>query len=670
MAWNRNYAGALQLLLRASVRGTDTVLYNQALVLGRLKRYESAEQLLRTVPNFLHSSVNQGIYRCLQGDAAGGVQMLENAVGRDASGKQAFNRALAYLQLNRPEDASRAIEEAIRQRGNEPVYKLVKGDVLLQRGKDKEALALYRSLEGIPDVARMLPLRIGNALVQQKQYADAVLLFERHLQTGDRMHHYAAHYGLGNAFYGLRDFKRAAIEYRLATQFKPQSALAHVGLGNALCSQRDYKASRQAYETAIQHDPANPYAHLGLGVVAYRQGQFESATEAFEKAGPLFNTKDPSLSDIFLSRALNRMETNQLRPALSDFLIAVQLDNKNPAVYAGISEVYRRNENFLQSLRYIQEAIRLDPRNDHLLTNQGNLFLKVNSMDEAYPLFRYALNHNPHNLNALNGLGVALLEKDQFGPAEALYDSLLARGHQKAFLFNNRGIVRSYIALKLEKEKQLSDARQYYYKAQKDFEKAQKIDSTRKFYQNNLGNVFKNVKDFNSAVRSYQSYLSKTAINNMGVLFASNAKGDVSKHYLNIAIDLDSSNRVFHYNRYKVYSEYYMDSLAIRKDLHRAEGLIATESISAKYSKDGYINIYLYDYDFDKYEYPGDHFFPIRMEAAPLPDYLPLDELVTMVVRPEVGAAPKVSPPVRVVSRRMPRSPRARNLGSTRCPVF
>lgn len=117
-----------------------------------------------------------------------------------------------------------------------------------------------------------------------------------------------------------------------------------------------------------------------------------------------------------------------------------------------------------------------------------------------------------------------------------------------------------------------------------------------------------------------------------------------------------------------------------------------TNSISAKYSRDGYINIYLYDYDFDAYDYPADHHFSIQQEPSHLPDLLPVNDFIMMpepadlapVARPlpvkptaasvQNGDSPRpavsVAPPKRA---RMPKPANARRVrgwGSTRCPVF
>jgi tetratricopeptide (TPR) repeat protein len=668
LARNKNYAGALQLLQRASAgRPSDTLLYNQAIILSRLKRYEEASSLLQQIPGFSQAQANQGVFFCMSGDLKVGLALLENTAGGKGADKIAFNRAVAYLHSNLFDEALRAASEAVRMRSGESAYRLVKGDALLGLGKCREALHLYEGIEKEPELAKMLPVRIGNALLGLKQYEEAAEQFTNYLLSGDRTFQATARFGLANAYYGQKEFAKAVAEYRRAVQFRPQWVQARTGLGNALCSIRDYRSARIEFETALTLEPDNQHIHLGLGVVSHRQGLQEEAMEHFMRAPDLFNEKEKLLADCFLSRGLTRLEINQLDSALVDLSVAMRLNKDHPAAYAGASEVYRKKDSFRYTLAYLEKAIRLSPQNDKMLTNKGNMYLKSGNMEEAYDNFSWALHHNRKNLNALNGLSISLLEKDRIEQAEYVLDSVINRGHHKAFLYNNRGIVRSYLALKHEKQKDFHNAKQYYYRSIRDYERSQDLDSTHKTYFNNLGNVYKNTEEFDKAVKSYLGHLDKSAINNLGVLYARNAKAEFGRHYLDIALTLDSASLVYQFNRYKVYNEFFKDSLAKRPDILQAQNLMPTNSISAKYSKDGYINIYLYDYDFDRYEFPGDHYFPIQTDAPTPPEYRPLDDLLSMeiLIDPSKVRAPESN---RVATQRMPKPRRTRLAGSTKCP--
>lgn len=705
-------AQALGLLTKAGqTRPSDTLTYNRALVLLKLKRFDEAAAALQKANTFAHAQLNLGGLQCRQGDWAGGLKTLQAAPAtREWADEKAVNIALAQYQLGQFKEAERTLSGAAGA-----TAQLLRADLALVQGFYADALKAYKALENDETYGTVMPVRMGNALLGMRKFDDAVALFEQYLTGNDRSAHGAARLGMANARYGQREFGRAAAEYRAALQLMPQSTAARTGLANALASNRDYRSARVQYETVLRQDPASLNARMGLGVVAFRQGNLPESMGHLRQITARLDPSNPDHADAYLHQGLASLSISRFDTARRALEIVSRLRPGDPSAFSGLSEVYRRQDLYGQALEMLQQAINKTAEHHwpgaqpppelsaktraRMQANRGSLLLKLNLMDQAYPVFREALKDDPSNLNALNGVAVSLLEMDQLDKAHGLYDSLINRGHRRAFLLNNRGIVRSYMALQLDKKKQTEEARKYYTLARQDYEKAQQMDTSRRFYQNNLGNVLKNLNLYDEAVKSYQAYMSRSAINNMGVLYAANRKPDFSRYYLNLAIELDSNNLIYQYNRVKLYRTFYPDSLNRKPNLLAAERRLPTQSISAKYSRDGYINIYLYDYDFDVYDYPPDHRFPLAMEPPRPPDLLAIDDFVTMpepadpapttatvapsAVKPGPATAPEISTPP-VATRpavagtpakrsRMPKPARPRRStrwGSTRCPTF
>ena len=704
-------------------RPSDTVAYNRALVLIKLKRVDEAATALTRLTSFAHAQLNLGILQCRTGNWETGLKTLLSAPSTAQwATEKAINIALAQYQLGHYEAATHALDAA----GSGPITQLLRGDLALVQGQYAGALATYKGLLDDETYGRVMSVRIGNALLGLRQFAEAANQFNTYLESGDRTAQpglarpglaqpASARLGLAHSLYGQHEYGRAIVAYRAAVQLFPQSAAARTGLANAFASNRDYRSARTHYEAALKQHPANLDAALGLGVVAYRQGNIAEANTYFEQISTRLEPTNPDHADAFLHQGLMALGKSRYDTARQALDIAARLRPGDPSAFLGLSEVFRRQELYGQALDMLQQAIIKTA--DHgwsgaastpamsaktrarMLANQGSLLLKLNRLDQAYPVFKAALTDDPGNINALNGIAVSLLETDQLDKANSLYDSLISRGNHKAFLHNNRGIVRAYTAMQFDKKNRPEQARQLYQQAKTDFEKAQQLDTTRQFYQNNLGNVLKNLEQYDEAVKCYQAYLSKSAINNMGVLYAANRKPDFSRYYLNLAIDLDSTNLVYQSNRVKLYRAFFADSLAGKPKLLAAERRLPTNSISAKYSRDGYINIYLYDYDFDAYDYPADHHFPVKPEPPRSPDLLLVNDFIMMpepaelapVARPVTSRAAGIAiPPTNklvpvsatskaVVSSaspkrsRMPKPTKARRSGrwgSTRCPVF
>ncbi len=699
-ASNRN-APALGLLNRATtLRPSDTLAYNRALVLIHLKKFEEAAAVLTKHRAFAHAALNLALLQCRTGQPEAGLKAIQqaSATGEWANVKQ-VNIALVQYGLGQYGPAQQTLDAG----ATGATAQLMRADLALIQGEYAGALNQYNELLSDETYGPIMPVRIGNALLGLHEFDRAEEQFSRYLQGGNRVAFAQARLGLANALYGQGNYDRAAAEYRTAVQLMPYSEVARTGLGNAYASKRDYRNARIHYEAALKQQSATPNAMLGLGVVAFRQGKFEEAAQLFGAISTMLEATNPDHADAFLHQGLMALTQSRYDTARQALQLAAQLRPGDPSAYSGLSEVFRKQEQFGRSLDALQEALAKSPdesdkpqkqtktgqrhwpsanqnhwptaNQNHwpgdtpppgrrvkervpekqpdvvaahpisdkikarMLANQGSLLMKMNLMDQAYPVFREAIKHDPSNLNALNGLAVSLLEMDKLDKANAIYDSLISHGNHRAFLHNNRGIVRAYMAMQYEKRNQPERARQLYEGAKADYERAQKLDTSRRFYQNNLGNILKNLGKYTEAIKSYEGYLSKSAINNLGVLYAASGKPDFSRYYLNLASKLDSSNQIFRYNQVKLYRRSFADSLTANPGLLAAERRVPANSISAKYSRDGFVNIYLYDYDFDAYDYPGDHRFPVQPDIPRAPDLLPVDDFVTM---PE--PTPKLAP--------------------------
>ncbi len=672
-----NFRAALPMLQRAGL-ANDTVRYNLALIELGLHHPERAAQLLRTTPGFPLAGFNLGVAECQAGDYENGLLDLTTATRTaESADKLAFNKGLAHLRLNALDGrnnvgtAEQQFHEAVRLNPTELRYRMARGDALMAQRRYDDALKSYR--QALDETSHpALYARMGQAALATRQYEKAAEFFEEYLRSPDRSQHFGALLGLGHATYRLEQYVKAGLFYKKAIQVSPGSVKGHVGLANTLCSEHKYRDAARAYDQALRLDSTSQAAHLGRAIVSFRLGEFKVAVRHFKLAGDVLDPTNRDHFDFFVSRGFAILRAGgRGQEAEPFFLTALKMNNKSPVAWAGLSEAHIKAQSFTAALDYAEQALKRDYSNDHLLTNRANLLLKFDYFDRAHQTFAQAVSTNPRNVNALNGLGVTLLEMDEMEQALHLYDSLIART-PRAFLFNNRGIVKSYLGLRTEKAKEHRRAQNYYHLSLKDFQQAQDMDSARLFYNNNAGNVYKNISDFDNAVRSYEAYLSKTAINNMGVLFANASKEKASQHYLNVAIKIDSSNFIFLYNRSKLYRDFFKDSLRSREDIQEAGrliGMLPQNSIASRYSKDGYITIYLFDYEYDKYEFPGEHRFAVEPEPTEQNDFLPALTFVEMPTdKPTVLKAPTPTH-VKVKAFRQPIR-RSRRWGSTKCPVY
>ncbi len=644
-----NLPEALRLFdLALSRQRNDTLVFNRSMVLARLGRDAEALAGFLTVSYLPGTRLNRGVVRCRIGQWAEGLADIQSSPIRDGwADERAFNLAVASWQTGHPTEAARALNEAGPTISDPAAMQLLQADLLLVQNKPTEAIARYNALGRSLDTQSGAALRLAQARYQSKLYDEAVDLFRESLAGSDKQKstQFSAHYGLGVSLYAQRSFEKAVTEFRVAVKLDPTSLLAQTALAHALCSSRNYKAALIVYENVLGLNPADKQARLGLALTLTRLNRPMDALKAFKAAEALMNPTDTAMADAFLHRGLALMAINLPVQAIAALQTANSLKPKQPALLAALSEANRRAGRLVQAVQILSDALQLDPQNVAMRANRGTLLLQFDRIEDAYIDFFNVLKTKPKHANALNGIGISLLEVDKLDEARFTFDGLVAGG-DKAYLHNNRGVIESYMGLRAEKLGQASEAKRAFAMAKDEFEKAQQLDSTGLSYQNNLGNAFRNQGLFNEAAQAYQRFLSRSARNNLGILMATQKRTADARRFFESAVLADTADRTFRYNRLRFYKNAFPDSIAHRPDLQLNGRHNYWAGISAKYSRDGYMTVYLYDFDFDPYDYPANHRFVLEPEPLHPPDLQPAEEFLTMLELPYVEA---MSAPMMVV---------------------
>jgi Flp pilus assembly protein TadD len=633
-------AEALRLLDAAlRQKHNDTVAFNRALVLARLGRPAEALTAITPVSYLPGGALNRGMLRARLGHWAEGLADIQAAPIRNGrADERAFNLAVANWQVGRPGEAARALNETGPAVSNPVALALLEADLLLLQHKHTEAVARYNALGRTPDARSAVALRLAQARLQARQYDEAIDLFREGLAGGtvSKAAQFSAHYGTALAHYARHSFEKAAAAFRVAARIEPTSVSAQTGLAHALCGSHAYKAALTAYEQVLTLNPADKQARLGMAVALTRLERPMDALKAFKAVESLMNPMDTTMCDAFLHRGLALLAVNLPVQALAALQTAHTLKPKQAGLLAAMSEANRRAGRLVPAVQTLSDALRLDPKNTAMRTNRGTLLLQFDRIEDAYVDFFTVLQTKPKHTNALNGIGISLLEVDKLEEARFTFDGLVNGSNDKPYLHNNRGVVETYAGLRAEKQGQSAEANRAFELARAEFERAQGLDSTGLSYQNNLGNAYRNLGQPDEAARAYQRFLSRSARNNLAILLAARKRPAEARRYFESAVLADTADRTFRYNRLRFYRTTYPDSVARRPDLQRKDQHSSRAGISAKYSRDGYMTVYLYDFGFDAYDYPADHRFALTPEPLRPPDLQPADDFLTMLELPYV----------------------------------
>ena len=117
---------------------------------------------------------------------------------------------------------------------------------------------------------------------QIRIWTNSFTLFEHALQVSEK--NYYAHYGLGHAWAGQRQWDKAAGHFSKAIELKPTKATLQNDLGRVLAQQRKFRKAAIHFTKALDVKPNLPSAHFNLANVLVASKQFGLAIYHFSEA--------------------------------------------------------------------------------------------------------------------------------------------------------------------------------------------------------------------------------------------------------------------------------------------------------------------------------------------------------------------------------------------------
>ena len=129
------------------------------------------------------------------------------------------------------------------------------------------------------------PLTEANRLLQQKQYDEAIALYEKALSLNQEDED--IHYNLGIAYARKGNVDAAIKHYEAALRILPDYVEAHNNLGNLLVSRSRFDEAATHFQAALKVSPDYASAHNNYGTALRLQGKAMEAMEHFAEAARL-----------------------------------------------------------------------------------------------------------------------------------------------------------------------------------------------------------------------------------------------------------------------------------------------------------------------------------------------------------------------------------------------
>lgn len=301
-------------------------------------------------------------------------------------GEVYFYRGNAHFKQGSFELAVKDYEVSFKNGWEDPVLWNNRGKALANLGRMEEAIASYSNaiaLDG--EYVKALENR-GETYFQMAKYPEATEDFRIVISlTEDKDG--SIRYMLGEAYYLMKDYRKAVVYYGEAIEkgkasadvyFKRGSSFAEVNdLSNAL---KDLNQAFGSGKNDAELFLARANVHIGL----------ENARAAMSDLNEAI-AKETSNSDAYFNRGYLHELNENYTEAISDYSKAIEINPEDGIAYYSLANSLVSQGNVGGALNPIDKAIALEPENGNYYKVKGNILYRVSKNDEACKNWRQAV---------------------------------------------------------------------------------------------------------------------------------------------------------------------------------------------------------------------------------------------------------------------------------------
>lgn len=216
-----------------------------------------------------------------------------------------------------------------------------------------------------------------------------------------------AHLGIGDIYKERGDYQRASYRFEMAAALDINNYDAHYNLG--VCKQvlGDLPVAIQSYLRALAIDPDSGEANRDLAAAYMQDNKTGLALAYAERAAELSPESYGAWANLgFLYIRMNRYE--EAIDALRAATELAENDAEATRVLLGLADAHIRLGNYSRAINVLQTVLRTDASST-AHERMGVAMFKLRRYNESLDHFKQAVEIDPTDTAALNGLGVSYM---------------------------------------------------------------------------------------------------------------------------------------------------------------------------------------------------------------------------------------------------------------------
>jgi tetratricopeptide (TPR) repeat protein len=372
-------------------------------------------------------------------------ELLENLLSHEpARSDLSYRLAGIYLAQRMPRKAWPHLEEAYRQGLRHAGVILELAQTRFAVGRDDQAVELLESINDTTSSPDIL-LEAGKLLFDRVLYRQAQIPLEKAWEQKPGSYEVGMYLALSH--YLTEQYVESA---GILEAIKPGVPLPLDYLilrGSVYARLGRWEESRRELEKAIRQAPDRAEGYLNLGLFLLERGEKLKSMEMLEKGSRMmvkgtklvysiqvrksceglappesFLQHQDNVRGEFYSQLAQALYSSEHgSSALEVFLLAVELDNRSSAAYAGIGKICWELDSFKVAQSFLERGLKLNPGAPDLHFNLGLIYQSLSLNEDAVRCYKRAIELRGPETPALHWvqLGTAQLGSPKMGEQEA-----------------------------------------------------------------------------------------------------------------------------------------------------------------------------------------------------------------------------------------------------------
>ncbi len=275
----------------------------------------------------------------------------------------------------------------------------------------------------ITDVQRVT-INAAELAKGQGDYTEALRMFREVLNQNPVATD--AFVGIGDIYLIEKNWQRAEPAFARAVKLEPRNFGAQYGHGVSLQMMKRFVDAVRAYHRALTINPEDMGANMNIATTYLQMGRPQSALVFAERAVKLEGEVAPAQ----ITLAATYQLLDRPHDALSAYIAASEaMQNPSPELMRNIVYLLTKEKRYQEIVNTISQLILLDPTSS-TYEQLGWAEFRLGDYAASIQAYKSAVEHDPGNWQALNGIGVNELNNWLLGDKE---DALSFQDARSAF---------------------------------------------------------------------------------------------------------------------------------------------------------------------------------------------------------------------------------------------